>query len=109
MIEMKKIPEFPKSDYEDTLVYAIQKGKKDGYVHEFRYDDGHLWIDDKSYARHSIKIDGMIRFEGMSNPADSMIYYRLSTTEGRKGYFVSAFGINANASALQFLAQTVEN
>ncbi|MDH3246434.1 MAG: hypothetical protein OEM26_17570 [Saprospiraceae bacterium] len=51
----------------------------------------------------------MRRFEGMSNPADSMIYYQLSTTDGKKGYFVSSYGSDADAAALQFLADSRDN
>lgn len=100
---MTKIPDLPNSTYEDTLVHAIQMGKGNGYLHEFEFNGESLWVQDKPYSSEAIRIDGMRRFEGMSNPADSMIYYQLSTDDGRKGYFVSAFGSDANAAALQFL------
>ncbi len=106
---MTKIPDLPNSTYEDTLVHTIHEGKKENYVHEFTFNGESLCIQKKPYSRQDIRIDGMRRFEGMSNPADSMIYYQLSTTDGKKGYFVSAYGSDADAAALQFLAESREN
>ena len=81
----------PKSEMEDTLVHSINSGKAIGYSEEFTFKKDKMVIDNLSFSPNEIVIDKMKRFEGMTNPADAMIYYQLSTLSGKKGYFVSAY------------------
>lgn len=92
---------------EDTLLYSINEGKRDGYTEEFSFKNGKMRLDDHSFTAQEILIEKMKRFEGMTNPADAMVYYRLSTS-GRKGYFISAYGPDANHEALSFLTEVEE-
>ncbi len=106
---MKTHISLPKSDFEDTLLYTINKGKKLGYKKEFIFEDKVLKVDHQSFSPENLEIMGVKRFEGMTDPGDSMIYYRIKTLDGKKGYFVSAYGPKANHEALDFLSRVKES
>ncbi len=94
---------------EDTLVETIQQGKRDGYTIEFTFKYPYLEAEGRNYKPGALKIVAKKRFEGLSNPADSMIYFRIETDTGKKGFFISAYGVSADPSAHAFLMQIPVN
>ena len=102
---MSNHPKIPKSSLEDTLVYAISEGAKEGYQSAFEFRKGSMYLENTPYRSKDIQVDLEKRFEGMTNPADAMIYYRLSTADGSKGYFISSYGPDADHEALTFIAR----
>jgi len=93
----------PKAELEDTLVYAIEDGKTKGFTEEFTFKDGSFIANDKNYLPYQVEVIDNKRFEGMSNPADSMIYFSIAAHDGVKGYFISSYGVGANNQAMEFL------
>lgn len=92
----------------ETLVASINHARDSGYKLEFTYTNGKLVSGGYMYTPSEIHIDEMQRFEGMSNPADNMILYLVSTEDGRKGYFSSAYGIKANSKAMELFTEAEE-
>lgn len=79
-----------------TLSEAMNALRKDGYTEDFNLQatclvckGGALQVSPEDFA-----IDSFYRFEGMSDPADSMILYAISSEKhGLKGLLVNGFGV----------------
>lgn len=95
---------------EDSLVTIIAKGKEEGYTQECTFDNHNkcMIMEGRAYKASELHLEGMRRFEGMSNPADAMIYYKIRATGGVKGYFAGAYGLLANAEAMNFITDIEE-
>ena len=92
---------------EDTLVKVIEQGKKLGFEKEFTFDKKRFILEGQYYKPEDLSIEFQRRFEGMTNPADEMIYFRISTNDGRMGYYTTGYGVYGNDAALNFLKNVV--
>ncbi len=83
----------------DTLVEAIKDLKNLGYNQDFNLKTDRIeCVNPQSeYLPDAFIIDSVYRFEGMTNPDDSSVLYALSTSDGKKGLMVDAYGAYAEA------------
>ncbi len=58
---------------------------------------------DTIYRADQLKIVGVYRFEGMSNPSDESVLYAVKSEDGRQGTVVSSYGAYGNEALLSFL------
>lgn len=79
----------------DTLSEAISNLQGRGYDLDFNLTANHLQCKnlDTKFDPNNFKIDEFHRFEGMTNPDDMSILYGISTTDGKKGTLVDAYGV----------------
>ncbi|MXV38146.1 phosphoribosylpyrophosphate synthetase [Flavobacteriaceae bacterium Ap0902] len=92
----------------DTVVEAIQDLQKEGYTLDFSI----LTEQDCIFCRSTedqlspddFKIDGVYRFEGETDPGDSMVVYAISSTdESLKGTLVNAYGMYADKASSKLI------
>jgi hypothetical protein len=78
-----------------------------GFVHTFKLDKGHLCCveSDECYRPKDLKLCGLYRFEGISDPDDSRVIYAIEARDGTRGTVVDAFGTYASPE----LAELLEN
>ncbi len=78
----------------DTLSQGIEALKERGYTLDFNLTSRCLECRDinAEFQPSEFEIDEFHRFEGMSNPDDTSILYAISTTSGKKGTLVDAYG-----------------
>ncbi len=83
----------------DTLVEAIEGLKSKGYTYDFNLKSNRIECVNpySEYLPDAFVIDQVYRFEGMTNPDDSSVLYALSTSDGKKGLMVDAYGAYAEA------------
>ena len=76
-----------------------------GYNSSFVFENGKLRCSEngKTYSTEEVKIDGQFRFEGMTNPSDSSILFAISCSDNTKGTIISAYGLYADVSLLDFM------
>lgn len=65
-----------------------------GYDEDFNLLDDHLEIKAKNelFSHDEFIVDEVFRFEGVSDPAYMSVLYAISTSTGRKGVLVDAYG-----------------
>ena len=80
----------------DTVSQATTDLNNQGYKHQFDLkEDCIVDVDnDKSYGPSDFEIEGFWRFEGMTNPADNMILYKINAN-GEKGTLLESYGNDA--------------
>jgi len=91
----------------DTVTEAIDLLRAEGYEADYELVDGELRSDPErpSCAVSNAVVDRIYRFEGPSDPGDEMIVFALRDPDsGVRGTFASAFGINADPSLADHLA-----
>ena len=78
----------------DTLVEAQNALIGQGFTEQFDTMDGKIlgMSNKKEFSPSELKIVGDCRFEGMSNPADNMILYAITASDGTKGTMVDNVG-----------------
>lgn len=85
----------------ETLSGAIDRLHAAGYSMDFSAtDDGQLAIagTDSPYDPATMTIDHTMRFEGASNPDDESILLAITSADGRRGVYVTAYGPDASAA-----------
>lgn len=89
----------------DTLLNGIAEARKNGYEHEFRFENDQLidYSSKKSYDCNSIVLMNYLRYEGFSNPDDSSILFLVKCDDGKLGYISSAYGIYADPALFSYM------
>lgn len=76
-----------------TLVEILEKLRLQKYDTEFRWTpDGFSAGKGKFYTPEDLLIRKVYRFEGYSDPAESVILYVIQANDGLIGYSLSAYG-----------------
>ncbi len=90
-----------------TLSECLNKAIQDGYVENFKVEDGRLLTENgKTFYDHKdVTIPNFYRFEGYSNPDDNSILYLLETIDGKMGTLIDSYGVDADASLSNFLRE----
>ena len=79
----------------ETMAHALQRLQEAGYVDDFRAEaDGlHAATTGCVHPPEDFCIDEIVRFEGITDPADEAIVFALRCgTHGAKGTYVTAYG-----------------
>ncbi|MGX1024808.1 phosphoribosylpyrophosphate synthetase [Psychroflexus sp. MBR-150] len=79
-----------------TLSQKINELKDQGYTLDFNIESDRIseHKDKTAYKPNEFKVDGIFRFEGMSNPDDNSILYAITTSDGKKGVLVDGYGVS---------------
>src|SRR4029079_525299 len=93
-----------------TLAAVLNKIVKDGYEENFKVTDKGLQSleTEKIYLPEEVHIVNFFRFEGASDPSDSVILYVIETADGAKGSLTDAYGMYADPEIDKFIKE-VEN
>ncbi len=81
--------------FTETLSQAVDRLTADGYTDDFRAEPGGLRaiVADVLYRPESLDIEEIVRFEGITDPADEAIVLALrSEKDGIKGTYAVAYG-----------------
>lgn len=78
-----------------------------GYTEDFNLLDDHLELKSKEerFSAEEFVVDQVFRFEGASNPSDNAVLYAITTTSGRKGILVDAYGVYSGQISDEMLAK----
>ena len=90
----------------DTLVSALNGLRIQGYTIDFNIAFDKLICSEGKIILHpeDFEITKVFRFEGDSNPDDEEVVYAVESKDGtKKGVFVSAYGLYAEASSSAML------
>jgi hypothetical protein len=80
-----------------TLSTVMEKLRLRKQDNEFRMlEKGFGFENGKYYEPQELKIIRTYRFEGDSDPSDSVILYLLEANDGRMGYSLDAYGVYSN-------------
>lgn len=93
---------------EGTLSQVMNRLKtKEGYLEDFNLLDDRLELKNKEehFSSEEFVVDQVFRFEGASNPADNAVLYSITTTTGRKGVLVDAYGAYSGQISDDMLAK----
>ena len=92
-----------------TLSEALNHAVKDGYVEDFKMENGALTTgQDNHYSPEDVKISNFYRFEGYSDPGENSILYLIVAKDGRKGTLVDAYGAYSDAKLANFIRAVEE-
>ncbi|MFT6850567.1 MAG: hypothetical protein ACJATA_001382 [Sphingobacteriales bacterium] len=94
----------------ETLSQATTHFHQAGYKENFKAIKGKLVAlgTGKGYAPHEVVFTDTVRFEGMSDPADSTQLYCVRCNDNTLGTLVMAYGAEENQDAEVLKAITVE-
>jgi hypothetical protein len=97
-------------DQMTTLSVCLEKAREDGYSAEFECREKGLCVSgqDKCYLPQQVQVDNYYRFEGISDPADSVILYLVKTEDGTKGTISDAYGTYADPKLGAFMQEVEE-
>lgn len=89
----------------DTLSEATSELSKRGYTIDFNLvSDGiECRKTNEKFKAADFHIDEFHRFEGNSNPADMSIVFAVSTTSGKKGTLIDAYGTYSDSISAEVL------
>lgn len=90
-----------------TPIQVQTQLEEQGYKSNFAFRDGEMICVETGspYAPSQLMIDASYRFEGSSNPDDMSILLALTASDGTRGMFMDAFGINGDPEAAEFCAK----
>ena len=92
-----------------TLSEALNHAVKDGYVENFKMENGALTAGkDVHYSAQDVKISNFYRFEGYSDPDENSILYLIEAKDGRKGTLVDAYGAYSDTKLAGFIRAVEE-
>ncbi|UKJ06349.1 phosphoribosylpyrophosphate synthetase [Solitalea lacus] len=79
----------------DTIVDALNGLNERGYTLNFNLKQDHLACEEHDLFWHpeQFEIMEVYRFEGMTDPDEQAAVYAIQSVDGKKGVFVSAYGI----------------
>lgn len=89
----------------DSLVSALEGIKARGYTADFSICGGFLEsgaLNLRLYPE-DFEIKEVYRFEGMSNPDDSVALYAIESDDGVKGSFVVPYGAYVDGASADFI------
>lgn len=94
----------PNRDY-STLSEAVEDLQSLGYTYEFDVDGASLYSSDlpQKFTAEKLRITAVYRFEGMSDPDDSVALYAIESNEGHKGIVLDSYGVYADEHKTAFL------
>lgn len=89
----------------ETLSEAIARLNDAGYVKHFYPVDGQLVCDEceTRFDPSTLTVDEIVRFEGASDPDDEAILYALTTGDGHRGVYSTAYGAAASSDDIDVL------
>ncbi|MDH3682248.1 MAG: hypothetical protein OEV40_20130 [Acidimicrobiia bacterium] len=78
----------------ETMSEAITRLSAAGYSSSFVAQDGRLRCREchRTFDPASLTTDALVRFEGVSDPADSAILFALRSIDGHRGLYAVAYG-----------------
>lgn len=78
----------------DTLVEALDALRQEGYVAEFKAEDNAVkeLRSQKKYQPDQLVIQGSYRFEGQTNPADSVEVFAVKSSDSVLGTIIMTYG-----------------
>lgn len=85
----------------DTLTEALQDLKQKGYTSSLKAE-GEQFVDldnDRKYKPDQLVIQGNYRFEGQTNPADSVEVFAIKADDQMKGTLVMSYGAKHSQDA----------
>ena len=91
----------------ETLSEAINRLREQGYQHDFSAAaDGNLRCGEcgAEVDPALVKIDEIVRFEGVSDPGDESILFALSGTCGHSGLYSAPYGPDATPEDIAVVA-----
>jgi hypothetical protein len=96
-----------RKDYE-TVSEACTELKKLGYTFDFSISEHEDCIickkTETQLSEDDFEIDAVFRFEGLSDPGDSMIVYAISSKKYViKGVVVNGYGVYSNSTAAKIV------
>ena len=93
-----------------TFSDCLEKAREEGYAADFIVRDGGLAAPDgnRTYSPAEITVENFYRFEGASDPADSMILYLISTPDGMRGTLSDGYGVYADEKKASFMKEVEE-
>jgi hypothetical protein len=88
-----------------TVTQALADLRTRGYTDEFNFKDEYLFCDDKGiqFNPQELKITGVYRFEGASDPEDSSVVYAIESATGLKGVLIDSYGVYADERKTKFI------
>ncbi|RQP09877.1 MAG: phosphoribosylpyrophosphate synthetase [Chryseobacterium sp.] len=94
----------------DTVTEAMEDLRKKGYDAQFTYEEEAGCLICKSpimqLSPEHFRIDHVYRFEGITDPGDSMILYAVSSTDNKtKGTVLNAYGVDSDPRVSKLMAQ----
>jgi hypothetical protein len=93
-----------KNDRYDNMLEALAVAQKNGFIHDFHYEQNVLVTEDNSrFVAEEITIVEYHRFEGASNPDDEAVLYLIKTSNGLYGTLSDAYGVNADPELAAFM------
>lgn len=94
---MEKHTEGPEHGEMTTLSEVMEKLRQKKQDHEFMLSEKGFGADTgKYYQPDELKIIKTYRFEGDSDPSDSVILYIIEANDGKVGYSIDAYGAYSN-------------
>lgn len=93
-----------------NLVSCLNRMKEEGYKEDFKVTAKGMTTFDKRkvYKPDQVRIVSFYRFEGESDPGDSMILYVIETDDGTKGTLADGYGAYADTNVSKFIVDVGE-
>ena len=79
-----------------TLSQVMNKLRtEEGYSEDFNLMDDRLELSatKEHFTAEEFVVDEVFRFEGPSNPSDNSVMYAITTSSGKKGILIDAYGV----------------
>lgn len=96
----------------ETVTAAMQQLRDAGYVYDADVRDGsvQLRVDGEWVRVDDVDVEEIHRFEGDSNPADSMIVLGIHSNEsGQRGVIVAAYGADMEPETADCLHRLIDD
>lgn len=92
-----------------TFSDCLRTAKDEGYEYDFEMGpQGISAPGTKAYSPSEINVENFYRFEGISDPADSMILYLIRTSDGIKGTLSDGYGVYADEKKGEYMKEVEE-
>ena len=88
-----------------NLSKLIELAREAGYEIEYKYKSKRLESHRNSYEAQEVTIDSIQSIKQDDIDGD-ILFYRIKTLDGIKGFFINQSGTGAHLEAAQFLTQT---
>jgi hypothetical protein len=92
-----------------TFSDCLRTAKDEGYVVDFEVGPQGISAPGlRSYSPAEINVENYYRFEGVSDPADSMILYLIRTNDDIKGTLSDGYGVYADEKKGEYMKEVEE-
>lgn len=90
-----------------SLTTCVERMKQEGYREDFQVTEKGLTTFDhgKNFKPEQVSIVNFYRFEGVSDPGDSMVLYVIETDDGTKGTLADGYGAYAGEDVSKFIVE----